>query len=118
MAAYLVARVEITNPDAYENYKKLAAQAIAKHDGRYLARGGHMETLEGDEESRQAEELTWPIQFLNKRFRCAVDEHLSRLKEMEQKGELDQMVAHRCDELRIDKELIREIGKQINGVAR
>lgn len=60
MAAYLVARVEITNPDAYENYKKLAAQAIAKHDGRYLARGGHMETLEGDEESRRVVIVEFP----------------------------------------------------------
>ena len=72
----------------------------------------------GNEEYRQAEELTWPIQFLNKRFKCAVDEHLSRLAEMERKGELDQMVAQHRDELRIDKELIREIGKQINGVAK
>lgn len=60
MAAYLVARVEITNPDAYENYKKLAAEAIAKHDGRYLARGGHMETLEGDEESRRVVIVEFP----------------------------------------------------------
>ncbi len=30
MAAYLIAHVEVTNPDAYENYKKLAAEATAK----------------------------------------------------------------------------------------
>ena len=60
MAAYLIARVEVTNPDAYENYKKLAAEAIAKHQGRYLARGGHMETLEGDEESRRVVIVEFP----------------------------------------------------------
>ncbi len=47
MAAYLIARVHVTNPEAYEGYKKLAAEAIAKYDGRYLARGGRTETLEG-----------------------------------------------------------------------
>ena len=60
MAAYLIARVEVTNPEAYENYKKLAAEAIAKYDGRYLARGGNMETLEGDEESRRVVIVAFP----------------------------------------------------------
>ncbi len=60
MAAYLIARVEVTNPDAYGNYKKLAAEAIAKYEGRYLARGGNMETLEGDEESRRVVIVVFP----------------------------------------------------------
>ena len=51
MAAYLIARVHVTNPEAYEGYKELAAEAIAKYDGRYLARGGRTETLEGSEET-------------------------------------------------------------------
>ena len=60
MAAYLIARVEVTNPEAYENYKKLAAEAIAKYEGRYLARGGNMETLEGDEEWRRVVIVVFP----------------------------------------------------------
>ncbi len=60
MTAYLIARVEVTNPEAYENYKKLAAEAIAKYEGRYLARGGNMETLEGDEESRRVVIVVFP----------------------------------------------------------
>lgn len=60
MAGYLVARVEVTDPDAYENYKKLASDAIAKYEGRYLARGGEMETLEGDEESRRLVIVVFP----------------------------------------------------------
>ena len=60
MSAYLIARVEVTNPDAYENYKKLAAAAIEKYEGRYLARGGHMETLEGDEETRRVVVVAFP----------------------------------------------------------
>jgi uncharacterized protein (DUF1330 family) len=53
MPAYLIARVNVTDPQAYEGYKKLAAEAIAKHGGRYLARGGLTATLEGEEESRR-----------------------------------------------------------------
>lgn len=60
MAAYLIARVEVTNPDAYEEYKKLAAAAIEKYEGRYLARGGPMETLEGDEETRRVVIVVFP----------------------------------------------------------
>lgn len=53
MPAYLIARVEVTDADAYETYKSLAAPAIARYGGRYLARGGAMHTLEGQEESRR-----------------------------------------------------------------
>jgi uncharacterized protein (DUF1330 family) len=60
MAAYLIARVDVTDPDAYETYKKLAAAAIEKHEGRYLARGGQMETLEGEPESRRLVIVVFP----------------------------------------------------------
>lgn len=47
MPAYLIAEVDVTNPAAYEDYKKLAPAAIARYGGRYLVRGGACETLEG-----------------------------------------------------------------------
>ena len=47
MPAYIIAAVNVTNPDAYSEYAKLAAPAIQQHGGRYLARGGKLEVLEG-----------------------------------------------------------------------
>jgi uncharacterized protein (DUF1330 family) len=47
MAAYVVAQVTVTKPEAYAEYAKLAAPAIAKHGGKYLVRGGKTESLEG-----------------------------------------------------------------------
>jgi uncharacterized protein (DUF1330 family) len=47
MPAYLVAMMTVTDPQAYEGYRSLAAAAIAKHGGRFLARGGKHEVLEG-----------------------------------------------------------------------
>ena len=47
MPAYLIAAVNPTNPEAYAEYAKLAAPAIQRHGGRYLARGGKLEVLEG-----------------------------------------------------------------------
>lgn len=52
MAAYLIAEIALTNPQAYEAYKPLAAAAIAKFGGRYLVRGGNTETLEGQSWNR------------------------------------------------------------------
>ena len=47
MPAYVIAAVSVTNPDAYAQYAKLAPAAIEQHGGRYLARGGKLEILEG-----------------------------------------------------------------------
>lgn len=47
MPAYVLVEVEIVDKDRYETYKQLAANAIRAHGGRYLARGGKVEALEG-----------------------------------------------------------------------
>jgi uncharacterized protein (DUF1330 family) len=39
--------MSVHKPEAYEAYRALAAPAIAKHGGRFLARGGKHEVLEG-----------------------------------------------------------------------
>jgi len=48
MPAYIIATINITNPDKYAEYAKLAGPANAKHRGRFLVRGGSKTTLEGD----------------------------------------------------------------------
>ncbi len=48
MAAYVIADVEVTDPAKYEDYKKLSPTAVAKHGGRFLARGGQTAVLEGN----------------------------------------------------------------------
>lgn len=47
MAAYVISEVEVRDGAAMEAYRTLAAQAIAQYDGRYLARGGASEVVEG-----------------------------------------------------------------------
>jgi uncharacterized protein (DUF1330 family) len=47
MAAYIVAQIEITDPERYAEYVRQAPVTIAKFGGRYLARGGKAEALEG-----------------------------------------------------------------------
>lgn len=48
MAAYIIVDIKVTDPDRYEDYKRLAAPTIAAHGGRYIVRGGATEVLEGD----------------------------------------------------------------------
>jgi len=48
MAAYVILDITVNDPAKYEDYKKLAPPAIEVYGGRYLARGGSMEILEGD----------------------------------------------------------------------
>jgi uncharacterized protein (DUF1330 family) len=45
--AYMVVQVDVTNPQQYQEYAKLSPDIIARYDGRFLARAGRTETLEG-----------------------------------------------------------------------
>lgn len=48
MPAYMILDIEVTDPIGFERYKQLAPPALGLYGGRYLARGGQTETLEGD----------------------------------------------------------------------
>jgi len=47
MAAYVIAEVEIRDPERYASYMKVVPATIAAFGGRFLARGGRAEALEG-----------------------------------------------------------------------
>jgi uncharacterized protein (DUF1330 family) len=47
MPVFLISDVTVKNPAAFEAYRSRAARSIARHGGRYRARGGEVQTLEG-----------------------------------------------------------------------
>jgi uncharacterized protein (DUF1330 family) len=47
VAAYVIGEVEIHDMDAYRPYAEGVPATIAKYGGRYLVRGGAVETMEG-----------------------------------------------------------------------
>ncbi|RHW19672.1 DUF1330 domain-containing protein [Pseudomonas jilinensis] len=47
MKAYWIAHVNVSNPDQYSEYIRLAPAAFAKYGARMLARGGRAEAQEG-----------------------------------------------------------------------
>ena len=48
MTAYVIVDIDVHDPVRYDEYKKLAPAAVAHYGGKYIARGGRTETLEGD----------------------------------------------------------------------
>lgn len=48
MAAYVIVETDVTDPAQYERYKAASPAAIAAGGGRFLARGGELDVLEGD----------------------------------------------------------------------
>ncbi|MEA2164981.1 MAG: hypothetical protein QOK37_3108 [Thermoanaerobaculia bacterium] len=47
MSALIIVDMEVLDPVRYEDYKRLASEAIARYGGRYLVRGGQSEVLDG-----------------------------------------------------------------------
>lgn len=48
MPAYVFANIRVDDPLAYEQYIRIVPGTIESFGGRYLARGGRVEVLEGD----------------------------------------------------------------------
>jgi uncharacterized protein (DUF1330 family) len=49
---YVIARVTVTDPEAYAEYARGATEAIRRYNGRPLVRGGAHEALEGEARPR------------------------------------------------------------------
>ena len=47
MPAYLISDVTVKDAEAFQAYRTRAAASIKQHGGRYLVRGGAVDTLEG-----------------------------------------------------------------------
>ncbi len=47
MVAYVINDMEVTDPELLEEYKQLSPPTVAQYGGRFLARGGRVETIEG-----------------------------------------------------------------------
>jgi len=48
MAAYIVVEVDVTDAERYAEYRTMAPASLALYGGKFLVRGGAVETLEGD----------------------------------------------------------------------
>ena len=60
MPAYVIAHIDVTDPERYEDYKKLSPVSIEQYGGRFLVRGPRPEVLEGDWQPRRIVILEFP----------------------------------------------------------
>ncbi len=60
MTAYVIAQIDVQDNDAYETYKAMAPAAIEAYGGKYIARGGAMEVLEGESDLPRTVILEFP----------------------------------------------------------
>lgn len=68
MTAYVVVEIQVHDPELYEQYKPIAANSIELHGGRYLARGGETELLEGDDSPGRIVILEFPDRAAARRW--------------------------------------------------
>jgi uncharacterized protein (DUF1330 family) len=47
MPAYFIVDIDVTDPTAFEEYRKAVPATVEKYGGKFLVRGGHMEVVEG-----------------------------------------------------------------------
>lgn len=60
MTAYVIVDITVTDPEGYAEYKSLAPAAVALYGGKYIARGGQTETLEGHWQPKRLVILEFP----------------------------------------------------------
>jgi uncharacterized protein (DUF1330 family) len=60
MAAYIIARVNVTDWSRYREYTRLTPGAIERFGGRFIVRGGDMLTLEGPPETGRIVVIEFP----------------------------------------------------------
>ncbi len=60
MAAYVIVDVEVTDPAAYEEYRRQVPATLERYGGRFAVRGGRYETLEGSWQPQRIVVLEFP----------------------------------------------------------
>jgi len=60
MSAYIIALIEVTDPEQYKQYTEVTPAAIAKFGGKFIARGGETVVLEGPEPAGRVVIIEFP----------------------------------------------------------
>ncbi len=77
-SAYIIANVTVTNPEQYEEYKKLSTIAMQAHGAEVCVRGGKIEVLEGDWNPGRLVILKFPSFEAAKKFNESVEYSAAR----------------------------------------
>ncbi|HEY2380093.1 MAG TPA: DUF1330 domain-containing protein [Terriglobia bacterium] len=73
MPGYVIVDLEVLDPEKYEIYKTMVPATVVKYGGRFLVRGGKVETLEGDWSPKRLVILEFPSVELAKAWSDSVE---------------------------------------------
>ena len=89
MTAYVIGRIEVTDPEVYKEYIARTPRSIADHGGRFVVRGGQSKTMEGDAETRRIVVLEFPSFTAAKQWYDSADyREIRKLRLASANGEL------------------------------
>ena len=89
MAAYVIGEIEVTDPATYEDYRRQVLAVVTKYGGKFIARGGKVETLEGGPPARRVVVLEFPsLEQAQKWYRSAEYAPLIALRQRASRGRI------------------------------
>ncbi len=60
MTAYIIVRIEVTDPEQFGKYREAVGPNIKAFGGDFAVRGGEIEVLEGSDDGRRLAVLEFP----------------------------------------------------------
>lgn len=89
MSAYVLAEIEVTDPAAYEDYRKQVPAVVTKYGGKFVVRGGRIESMEGGWSPKRVVVLEFPsMDQALKWYRSADYAPLIKLRQKAARGRL------------------------------
>ena len=89
MAAYVFAQIEVTNPALYEEYRKQVLPVVTQYGGKFIVRGGKVDSKEGDWKPQRMIALEFPsMEQAQKWYHSPEYAPLITLREKASKGKL------------------------------
>jgi uncharacterized protein (DUF1330 family) len=89
MSAYVIAEIEVTDPAAYEDYRRQVPAVVEKYQGKFIVRGGRIESMEGGWSPKRMVVVEFPsMDQALKWYRSADYAPLIALRQNASKGKL------------------------------
>jgi uncharacterized protein (DUF1330 family) len=89
MAAYVFAEIEVTDPAPYEEYRKQVLAVVIKYGGKFIVRGGKVDSKEGGWKPQRMIALEFPtMEQAQKWYHSPEYAPLIKLRQQASKGKL------------------------------
>jgi len=89
MSAYLIGEIDVTDPAAYEDYRKQVLAVVTQYGGRFIVRGGKVDSKEGGWNPRRIVVLEFPSMAQAQKFYGSAEyAPLIKLRQKAAKGKI------------------------------